>query len=844
MERFWQDLRYAARTLAKSPGFLIVALLSLGLGIGANTAIFSLINAVMLRALPVDNPDRLVLLTDPGEAGLDVESTQHGVRTLLSYPEFDQLRAHNTVFSGLFAAQSAPSVMDVFTGRDGATRTGVEQSTKAHVQLVSGEFFPVLGVRPILGRAFTPDEDRAPGANPVGVISCGFWQREFGGQRNAIGRTIRVGQGTFQILGVAPEGFHGMVVGADVDFWIPITMQQQVLPGRDYLKPVDTLWLQVMGRLAHGMPAQTAQAGINVTFQQILAGWASGLPTAAQRRAMLDQKIELREGARGASELRDQFRDPLLLLMGMVGLVLLIACANIANLMLARASGRQREIGVRVALGAGRARLVRQLLTESIFVAVLGGMLGFLLAAWGSHILLALVSGGTFNFAMEVPRDYRVLLFTAAISLLTGILFGLAPAIRATRLDVNRTLSANARGSIGGRGRLQTGRLLVVAQVALSLLLLLGATLFVRSLRNMLAQKLGYDRDHILLVRIDPVTAGYKGAGVNALYIKLRERLREIPGVKDVTLSNSSLFSGDSGDQISIDGGWKGNPEELRSRWTLVGPDYFRTLGIPLLRGREIDASDAARGLQVAVVNESFAKLFYPNADPIGRHVTDEYPTTRETYEIVGVAADVKEHRVDEEKRPRFYASLFHPIGTVDGVALVLSTSREPAGVVPEMRRVIGEIDSSIPVGSVRTLNEQIDRRLVTQRLIADLSAFFGGLALLMAAIGLYGVMSYAISRRTSEIGIRMALGASKTGVIWMVLRETLALVAIGVAIGLPCALVSGRWISSRLFGLTAADPISITFAVAVILAVTMLAGYVPALRAARTDPMQALRCD
>jgi predicted permease len=379
--------------------------------------------------------------------------------------------------------------------------------------LFPGEFFPVLGVRPILGRAFTPDEDRAPGANPVGVISCGFWQREFGGQRNAIGRTIRVGQGTFQILGVAPEGFHGMVVGADVDFWIPITMQQQVLPGRDYLKPVDTLWLQVMGRLAHGMPAQTAQAGINVTFQQILAGWASALPTAAQRRAMLDQKIELREGARGASELRDQFRDPLLLLMGMVGLVLLIACANIANLMLARASGRQREIGVRVALGAGRARLVRQLLTESIFVAVLGGMLGFLLAAWGSHILLALVSGGTFNFAMEVPRDYRVLLFTAAISLLTGILFGLAPAIRATRLDVNRTLSANARGSIGGRGRLQTGRLLVVAQVALSLLLLLGATLFVRSLRNMLAQKLGYDRDHILLVRIDPVTAGYKGAG-------------------------------------------------------------------------------------------------------------------------------------------------------------------------------------------------------------------------------------------------------------------------------------------------------------------------------------------
>jgi len=347
-----------------------------------------------------------------------------------------------------------------------------------------------------------------------------------------------------------------------------------------------------------------------------------------------------------------------------------------------------------------------------------------------------------------------------------------------------------------------------------------------------------------LLVRVDPVTAGYKGAGVNALYQQLREKLRMIPGVNDVTLSNSSLFSGDSGDQISIDSGWKGTPEELRSRWTLVGPDYFRTLGIPLLRGREIDASDAARGLQVAVVNESFAKFFFPDSNPIGRHVTDEYPTTRETYEIVGVAADVKEHNVAEEKHPRFYATLFHPIGTVESVTLVLSVARDPAGIVPAVRSIIAGINPAMPLGSIRTLNEQIDRRLITQRLIAELSAFFGGVALLMAAIGLYGVMSYAISRRTSEIGIRMALGASKAGVIWMVLRETLWLVATGVAIGLPCAMISGRWITSRLFGLTAADPVSIAAAIAIILGATMLAGYVPARRAARTDPMQALRCD
>jgi predicted permease len=839
MERFWMDLRYAGRTLLKSPGFLTVALLSLGLGIGANTAIFSLVNAVMLRALPVDHPEQLVLLTDPGSGGVDVETQERGVRNILSYPEFEQLRAHNSVFSGILAAQSEASDLDVFVGREGA-----EQSTKAHVQLVSGDFFGLLGLQPILGRAFTAEEDRAPGANPVGVISYGFWQRQFGGARDVIGKTARVGEGTFQILGVAPEGFRGILVGSDVDFWIPITMQAQVLPGRNYLRPVDTLWLQVMARLRPGMTVHTAEAGVNVTFHQILAGWAAALPSEGERQRMLGQKIKLREGAKGASELRDQFKDPLLLLMAMVGLVLLIACANIANLTLARANGRQREIAVRVALGAGRQRLVRQLLTESILVAALGGMLGFLLAEWGSHVLLAMVSGGVNNLALEVPHDYRVFLFTAVISLATGILFGLAPAIRETRLDVNRTLSANARGSIGGRGRLQTGRMLVVAQVALSLLLLMGATLFVRSLHNMAVQKLGYDRDRILMVRIDPVSAGYKGASLGALYQELREKLRLIPGVFNVTLSNTGLFSGDSGDQISIDSAWTGKREDMHSSWTLIGPDYFRTVGIALLRGREIDTSDAARAMQVAVVNEAFAKFFFPDSDPIGKHVTDEYPTTRETYQIVGVVPDAREHTLRQEKAPRFYANIFHPIGTVESVTLLLSSSGDPATVAPSVRRAIADINPGLPVLSVHTLNEQIDRRLITQRLIAELSAFFGGLALLTAAIGLYGVMSYAISRRTSEIGIRMALGASKTGVIWMVLGETIWLVAIGVAIGLPCALASGRWITSRLFGLTTADPISIAIAITIILGATLAAGYVPARRAAHTDPMQALRYD
>jgi predicted permease len=839
MDRFWQDLRYAARTLRKSPGFLLVAVLSLGLGIGANTAIFSLINAVMLRALPVAHPEQLVLLTDPGSSGVAVETTENGVREKLSYPEFVELRAHNTVFSSLFAAQSQVSDLDVYTGLGGQ-----EQSTKAHTQLVSGEFFGTLGLQPIAGRFFTPAEDTTPGANPVAVISHSFWQTEFGANSDAVGKTVRVGQSRFQIVGVAPAGFRGILVGSDTDMWLPVTMQEQVLPGRYYLKPRDTLWLQVMGRLAPGTSRATAQAGLNVEFQQILKQWAASAPTEEERRGMSDQKIVLRDGAKGASQLRDQFSDPLVMLMAMVGLVLLIACANIANLMLARASGRQREIGVRLALGAGRGRVIRQLLTESILVAALGGILGAFLAVWGAEVLLALVSSGVDDLALRVPHDYRVFVFTAAISLLTGILFGLAPAFRATRMDVNQTLSASARGSIGGRGRIRTGRFLVVVQVALSLLLLMGATLFVRSLHNMVALKLGFNRDHVLMVRIDPVAAGYKGAGVLALYQRILEKVRTVPGVHGATLSNKGMFAGDSGDHLTIEGSPVTNPDELASTWTLVGPNYFSTVGIPLLRGREIDAADAAHATQVCVINQAFARRFYPNSDPIGKHIRDEYPTTRETYEIVGIVGDARENGLTSRVRPRFYATLFHPIGTVWAVTLLLNATGEPGSVVPGVRRALAEVDRALPVLNVRTVVEQIDRRLIAQRLIAELAAFFGSVALLLAAIGLYGVMSYSMTRRTSEIGIRMALGASIRSVLWMVLRETLLLVAIGVAIGLPCALASGRLIASKLFGLTPADPSTIALAIAIIFTATALAGYIPARRASKIDPMTALRVE
>jgi predicted permease len=834
-----RDIRYACRVLRKSPGFTAVAVLTLAIGIGANTAIFSLINAAMLRLLPVEHPEQLVLLTDPSVSGAALDTRERGVRTSLSYPEFDQLRSDDAVFSGILAAQNEVSEVDVFGGGNSAT-----QPMRAHAQLVSGGFFRVLGVQPIMGRVFTPEEDTVRGANPVTVVSYSYWLREFGGNPNIVGSAVRLGGGVFRILGVAPPGFHGILVGSDTDFWFPITMQEQVLPGRNYLQARDTLWLQVMARLAPGISMKTADAGINVTLQQTLQDRAASLPTEKDRRDLLSNRIELRPGARGASALRGQFSDPLVILMAMVGVVLLIACANIANLMLARASGRQREIGVRLALGAARLRLIRQLLIESLLVAVLGGILGIFLAAAGTRLLLALVSVGVTDLGLEVPRDYHVLVFTAVISLVTGLVFGVAPAIRATRLDINRTLTVNARGSIGGRGRAQTGRILVVAQVALSLILLVGAALFVRSLHNMNTQNLGYSRDHLLMVQVDPIAAGYKGPAAAALYEKVREGLRTIPGARDVTLSNTGLFGGDSGDRLSIEGSPVRDPEELRSRWTEVGPDYFKTLGIPVLEGREIDAADVTRGTPVCVINESFMRRFFPNSDAIGRHITDEYPTTRETFEIIGVVTDSREHRPNEEKRPRFYSTLSHPIGAVEEVTFLLRSSGDPANVASAVRQSIRQIDPSIPILSLRTVNEQIDRRLITERLVAQLATFFGVVALLMAAIGLYGVVSYSISRRTSEIGIRMALGASGTRVIWMVLGETLRMVAIGVAVGLPCAIAISRLISSRLYGLTAADPMSFVTAMLIVLTAAFLAGYVPARRAARIDPMVSLRCD
>lgn len=835
MEQLWIDLRYAARTLWRSPGFCAVAVLSLGLGIGANTAIFSLIHALLLRPLPVENPDQIVLLTDPDQGFIATDTSMEGDRPLLAYPEFERFRAQNRVFSGMAAMASTSSDIEVrVAGRDGHPK-----KTRARAQLVSGEFFGLLGVKAAVGRAFGPAEDRVRGGDPVAVISYAFWQRELSGDPAVLERTLLVGRSGFRVIGVAPREFRGALVGWPVDIWAPITMQAELLPGHDYLTPRDTLWLQVLARLEPGVTRATAQAGINVVFQQWLKDWA-----AAEKlhEGFGRQRIVLRDGARGTSSIRGQFGDPLAVMMAMVGLVLLIACGNIANLTMARASGRTREIGVRLALGAGRGRLIRQMVTESLLVAALGGMLGALLAMWGADLLAAMAASASNGIAIEGQRDLRVLVFTAAISTLAGVLFGLWPAWRASRVDVNRSLAAGVRGSVGTRSASRIGKVLVVSQVALSVLLVMGAALFARSLYNMTHARMGYARERIAMARIDPWAAGYKGAAVGALYRDIVDRLSRVPGVRGVTLSNTNPYGGDSSDQVSVEGVKDRGPEQMHSSWTLVGPNYFSTMGIPLLRGREISTEDFQRGSAVCVVNQTLVRYFFPNGDPIGKHITDEYPTTRTTYEIIGVAADAAEYQLGGKPERRFYGSLAHPIGIVGGATALVRADGDPARVLEPIRKAVAGLDPMLEVRFLRTVDAQLGQRLTVDRVIAELAAFFGGLALLMAAVGLYGLMSYSVSRRTGEIGLRMALGASEGGVLRMVIRETLWMVAAGIAVGLPCAVAAAKLIEGVLEDVSPADPVAMAVAVVAIAAAGVVAAYVPARRAARIDPIQALR--
>ncbi|MEO7142862.1 MAG: ABC transporter permease, partial [Bryobacteraceae bacterium] len=694
-------------------------------------------------------------------------------------------------------------------------------------------------------------DDRAPHAAPYAVLSYGYWTKRFGRRPDVLGKVIRINHASLTVIGVTPPEFFGETVGEAPDMWIPIMMEPDVKPGRDWLHDDESvverlMWLQVMGRLKPGVAMKQAQANISLVFHRILSGYQIVNLDADHRRDLLGQTIQLREGARGISSLRGQFAQPLYLLMAVVGLVLLIACANIANLLLARATARQKEIAVRLAMGAGRWRLGRQLLTESLLLALIGGAAGVLLAAWGSRILLRIVSSGTSAVPLDVRMDVRVLGFTFGLSILTGVLFGLAPAFRAVRVDLAPTLKENSRGVIGRAGQISLGKILVVGQIAISLLLLIGAGLFIRTLRNLENVALGYQRAKLVVVYIESVSAGYKDQAAADLYLRLLDEIRALPGVRSATFSQNGLFGGsECGTGLYVQGYTPRKKGDTGARCDTVGPDYFSALGIPLLRGRELGRQDTAAATAGCVINQAMAHDFFSGRDPIGKHIRDLFPGSKFECEIVGVAQDVRDHNLRGNIPRRFYIPVTHPMGgTPPGVNFEIRTFADPAGVVSAVRSRIHEIDKSVPILNVATMDELVDKRVLQERIIAELSTFFGALALLLASIGLYGVLSYAVARRTNEIGIRMAIGAGQRTVIWMILRETLVLVVVGGVIGIGAAMGLARLISSRIYGVSAADPVTMAAAAATLIAVAMFAACFPAFRAARVDPMMALRVE
>jgi predicted permease len=847
IENFLMDVRYGLRVLRKNPGFTAASVLTLALGIGANTAIFTILNSVLLSNLPVKDPQQLVLLTNPDMHGRQI-GFGDGERDLLTYPEFQDLSARNQVFDGMLAADSYIQKQDVSVVASGESAS----DSSAQIGLVSGSYFSVLGVNPILGRVFTTEVDRVRDANPVAVISYGFWQSRFGGDPSAIGKKIRLLKTTYDVIGVTPARFVGETVGYAIDIWLPLSMQTEAIPGRDYLSmetnPFQKReWLQVMGRLKPGVSLAQANSSINLLFQQYLTAQTETGMSADQKRTFMTQRIAMIAGGRGASTLQAKFGKPLQILMGVVGLVLLIACANVANLLLARAASRQREIAVRVAMGAGAGRLFRQVLTESILLAGIGGAFGLLIARWADSALLRLVSGSRAPVPLDVHLNAAVLTFTLGVSMLTGILFGLVPALRASRADIGTIIKGTSRGLVGGAGhrsRLPMGKVLVVVQVTLSLLLLVAAGLFVRSFQKLSEVNLGYDRDHLLVFRVSPTVYGYKGPAMMQLYKDMLDRIAALPGVRGATLSENGLLTNqDTNDPIIVEGRPPKTGEGSdSSNSDEIGPNYFSTAGIPILMGREIDRGDNGNGPRVGVINQTFAKYFYGGSIPLGTRVSVITPTGNEDFEVVGVAADAKYHSMREKPSRRFYIPFFNPVGNVGGAYVIVHESGNSAALPASIREIVKQSAPNLPAPDISTMNEIVDDSLTVDRMVTKLSGVFGGLAIVLSCIGIYGIMAYSVAGRTNEIGIRMALGAQRDAVLWMILRESLLLVLIGVAIGLPAVAAAGRLISSLLFGITPADPLALILATGLMFLIGALASYIPANRAMRIDPMMALR--
>ena len=828
------DLRYGLRILLKKPGFTLIAVLSLALGIGANTAIFSLLDAVLLRTLPVHQPEKLVLFGNGKDQGVTIGFPDSST-DLFSYPFYRKVEQRSDLFSGVAGLMSITWTVHGFVNASSAIE-------KMQVQLVTGSYFPVLSVNASLGRVLTQADDQTPGGHPVAVVSYAWWQRRLGADRSAVGKTVTIDNIPYTIVGVAPKEFFGTTVGTAPDLWVPLAMEKQLPPMHFDGRTDDGFQeLNLIARLRDDVSAEQASAATNLLFKQWLGGVESKLPIEKKQQNIQNAKIELTPASRGLSSLREQFSLSLKVLMGVVALVLLIASANVANLLLAHGAARSREFAVRMAVGAGRLRLVRQLFTESALLALLGGLAGVALAWWGSRLLLIMASDGPDALPVDVTPNLRILGFTIGVSALCAIVFGIAPALRASRTEPNTSLKAG-KNSPSTLLRNPLGKTFVVAQVALSLLLLIGAGLFVRTLINLQSIPSGFNQENALLMQVDTSATGYKpdDPKLPLLLSEVEQKVKGVPGVQAASFA-FTIFN--QGFWTSTAHSAEDNIQEGRSRTlrnNIVGPDFFAAMGIPLVQGRGFGPQDIKNSQKVAVVSESMARTFFPAGAPVGKRFGLGRPGTPEDIEVIGVVKDAKYGTLKEEFRPM----AFYPYSQRPDILgnFVVRFSGPASTIVPQIRQAITQTNNNLPIDDVVSLSEHIGRSLVQQKLVARLATFFGLLALLLASVGLYGVMSYGVARRTNEIGIRMALGARGRSVLWLVLREGLVLVVIGLVIGLIAALAVTKTAESLLYELKPNDPLTIALATLFLAAVAVLAGYLPARRAARVDPIVALR--
>jgi predicted permease len=839
----WQDLRQGARTLRRAPGFTLLVVLTLGLGIGANTAIFSLVNAVILRPLPVRAPGQLVTFADatrgPSRHLGEPPNEPEGRLSMYTYRFYQRLVAEAHGFEGI-VAQEAVVTRSIVGGDDGRS------ADRADGRCVSANFFGVLGVGAALGRGFLPDDETTLGANPVVVLSHGFWRRRFGGNLRAVGSHLTINGTGYTVVGVMPAGFTGADVGSDTDFWVPITMQAQLT--RDGLDPLARYYwsLDVLGRLGPDVSLARAQAEVDLIYRR----WLTEDPVGAKSFDKSPEHVLLDSAATGLSPVRGNFREPLLVLLAGVGLLLLIVCLNVAHLLLARALKRQRELSIRTALGASRGRLLRQLLAEGALLAVLGVGVGVLLSRWLGDALVSLAADGEWQrpLVIDVAPDGRVLAFTAGLGLATALVVGLLPAWQASRANVQTALRMTVTSVAGGPRRLAS-RLLLMSQVAFSLVLLVGAGLLAGTLGKLRQVQTGLDESHVLLATLNTPVAGLDEAEAVTFYGEVQRRVAALPGVRAVGLSLSQLLTGNTYGWPFSSPGQTTGPSDCCT-FNMVAAGFFEATGMPVVRGRSLAATDVAGSPRVAVINETAARKLFGSVEaalgkPLraGRLKDNANPIM----EIVGVVRDATGEDLRDPAPPVVYwpAAQGHSLPShLFLTGLQVRAMGDPALLTEGVRAAVREASSSIPLLEIRTLKRQVERRLLQERLLASLSTAFGLAALFLVSIGLYGVISQWAGQRTSEIGVRMALGATAGGVRWLVLRQAFGLVLIGLGVGVPASLAAVRLLEGMLFGVAPMDPLTVIGSALAMLAVATVAAYLPARRASRIDPMTALRCE